>query len=434
MVNSDKPHKIHYPASTTPTDFGCNQVEVQHNGTKLTPVKLPLLHGHAGAMCGWVSAPESPESRLPLHLQYPSMEPGLYLVRYTRSEYINGRSEITEHSEWTPLEVQRSASVDVGRWLASQLNSSPTSPGLIVGDFLPSLLASRTRATLDAVLEKTYTSDQIVGSYAGDSLALFDPELVRQETLFIIKSEGPNDYLAYSLSSSGQIFKPISEQLAAVALANLNSDSPQRALGAIHTLVLLSDPSFGLMPKTLHTVSRLLDSSVHHIVGQRNEQAAWWLSNYFGEKRTAGTHQSLWEMVDANLAVEQSLICITWFKDASDLPKLTKATAIYDPDDPHGSGRMSVVDGIGSYGQIALPYLRRLLQNSQQTWVRTSAAQALVSINDPAGFQFFIAMLKDKPFYTTEMIGWLKETFPTLKTADDSRIMSFMEERISHSN
>ncbi len=45
-------------------------------------------------------------------------------------------------------------------------------------------------------------------------------------------------------------------------------------------------------------------------------------------------------------------------------------------------------------------------------------------MNDPAGFQFFIAMLKDKPFYTTEMIGWLEETFPTLKTADDSRIMT----------
>jgi hypothetical protein len=283
-------------------------------------------------------------------------------------------------------------------------------------------------------LEKTYTSDQIVGLYAGDSLALFDPELVRQETLFIIKSEGPNDFLAYSLSSSGQIFKPISEQLAAVAIANLNSNHPQRALGAIHTLVLLSDPYFGLRPKTLHKVSRFLDSSVGHVISQRNEQAAWWLSNYFGEKRTVGAHESLWKMVDANLAVEQSLICIIWFKDASDLPKVTNATATYDPADPHGSHHMSVVDGIGSYGQIAVPYLHRLLQNSQQTWVRTSAAQALARMNDPAGFQFFIAMLKDKPFYANEMIGWLKENFPTLKTADDSRIMSFMEEKISHSN
>jgi hypothetical protein len=43
-------------------------------------------------------------------------------------------------------------------------------------------------------------------------------------------------------------------------------------------------------------------------------------------------------------------------------------------------------------------------------------------------------MLKDKPFYTNEMIGWLKDNFPTLKTADDSRIMFFMEEKILHSN
>jgi hypothetical protein len=283
-------------------------------------------------------------------------------------------------------------------------------------------------------LEETYNSDQIVGMYAGNSLPLFDPELVRQETLSVLKGEGPNDFLAYALSSSREILKTISEQLAAVALANLNSDNPQRVLGAIHSLVLLSAPSFGLGPETMHNVSRSLDSSVDHVVGQRNEKAAWWLANYFGQKRTAQTHQSLWKMADANLAVEQSLICITWFKDASDLLKLTTVTETYDPDDPHGYRRASVAEAIGSYGQIALPYLHRLLQNSRQTWVRTSTAKALVSMNDPAGFQFFIAMLKDKPFYTKELIGWLKDTFPTLKKADDSRITAFLQEKISHAN
>src|ERR1700680_1623813 len=75
IVESDKPNKIHYPASTTPTDFGCNQVEVQHNGIRLIPVQLSPSAGHSGPVCGWVSAPGSPESRLPLHLQYPIIEP-----------------------------------------------------------------------------------------------------------------------------------------------------------------------------------------------------------------------------------------------------------------------------------------------------------------------------------------------------------------------
>jgi hypothetical protein len=122
-VESDKPNKIHYPASTTPTDFGCNQVEVQHNGTKLMPVQLPPPSGHSGPACGWVSAPGSPEPRLPLHLQYPILEPGVYLVRYTRSEYLHGQNEVTEQSERTPLEVQRPASDDVDRWLASELSA-----------------------------------------------------------------------------------------------------------------------------------------------------------------------------------------------------------------------------------------------------------------------------------------------------------------------
>jgi hypothetical protein len=184
----------------------------------------------------------------------------------------------------------------------------------------------------------------------------------------------------------------------------------------------------------MHDVSRSLDSSVDHVVDQRHEKAAWLLANYFGQKRTAETHQLLWKIADANLAVEQSLICITWFKNASDLPKLTTVTETYDPDDPHGYRHASIAEGIGSYGQVALPYLHHLLQNSRQTWVRTSAAKGLVSMNDPAGFQFFIAMLKDKPFYANEFIGWLKDTFPPLKTADDSQMMAFLEEKISHHN
>jgi hypothetical protein len=435
IVESDKPNKIHYPVSATPTDFGCNRVEVQYNGNKLKRVQLPVSGGGLGGpACGWVSALGSPESRLPLHLQYPITEPGIYLVRYTRFEYQHGQNEVNEQSEWTPLKVGRPASGDVDRWLASELSSSPTSPGLIVGDFLPSLLASRTRAALHAVLEETYKSDQIVGLYAGNSLPLFDPELVREEMLSVLKSEGPDDFLAYALGSSNESLKPVSEQLAALALANLDSNSPQRVLGAIHSLVLLSDPSFELGTETMHNVSRSLDSSADHVVDQRHEKAAWLLANYFGQKRTAETHRLLWKIADANLAVEQSLICITWFKNASDLPKLTTVTETYDPDDPHGYRHASIAEGIGSYGQVALPYLHHLLQNSRQTWVRTSAAKGLVSMNDPAGFQFFIAMLKDKPFYANEFIGWLKDTFPPLKTADDSQMMAFLEEKISHHN
>jgi hypothetical protein len=283
-------------------------------------------------------------------------------------------------------------------------------------------------------LQQTYNTDQIVGIYAGNSLPLFDPELVRQEMISVLTSEGPNDYLAYAFSSSEDIVKPIGEQFAAVALANLDSHSPQRVLGAIHTLVLLSDPSFGLRPETLHNVSRSLDSSVDHVAGQRNEKAAGWLANYFGQKRTAETHQLLWKLVDANLATEQSLICTTWFKDANDLPKLTTLTETYDPDDPHGYRHADVADGIGSYGREAIPHLHRLLQNSRQTWVLTSTAKELVSMNDPGGFRFFIAMLKDKPFYTNELSGWLKQTFPVLKAADDSRMIAFLEEKISQHN
>jgi hypothetical protein len=101
QVESPSNHTVHYPSSTTPNDFYCNEVNVKQNGRLLSPLKGFPPGGRAGAACGWLGVADIAQSKLPIHLQYPLTQPGTYLVRFTRREYRRtGKLEIAEQSDW----------------------------------------------------------------------------------------------------------------------------------------------------------------------------------------------------------------------------------------------------------------------------------------------------------------------------------------------
>jgi hypothetical protein len=83
------------------------------------------------------------------------------------------------------------------------------------------------------------------------------------------------------------------------------------------------------------------------------------------------------------------------------------------------------------YGTVARPYLRDILAFSKQTWVRTAAAQGLVQLNDRAGWEFFIGVVRQRPFYRDEMVRWLGDVFSVVRDADDAAITTFLESRLA---
>ena len=101
-IESPTGYKIHYPSSTTPNDFYCNEVEVKQDGRLLRPLVGLTAAGRAGAVCGWLGIADIAESTLPIHLQYTLTEPGTYMVRFTRREYRRAKPDIAEQSEWCP--------------------------------------------------------------------------------------------------------------------------------------------------------------------------------------------------------------------------------------------------------------------------------------------------------------------------------------------
>lgn len=53
-------------------------------------------------------------------------------------------------------------------------------------------------------------------------------------------------------------------------------------------------------------------------------------------------------------------------------------------------------------------------------------------MNDRAGWEFFIDMVRQRPFYRDEMVRWLGEVFPVIRNADDVAISTFLTSRLSN--
>ena len=426
--------KVRYPSSTTPNDFYCDQIEVKQAGLLLPPLIGFPAGGRAGAACGWLGIADIAESKLPIHLQYALTKPGTYMVRFTRQEYRSGKPgmQIAEQSDWVPMHVQAAPPKMLERWLTDALTAIPKTPGQMLGDALPSLLASRDRRVLRLMVNTSYNSDPTVAAYAANSLELFDPVEVRTELLSALRQRGPNEALGYMIGSSGNIVLPIAPQIVAASLPYLRSPAPAELAGAVHVLSTLRDPYFRLSTQTTAQISDALQADVDFVISQNNDRAAWWIAQLLGTTGTAGARDLLWKLIDAGLATEQSLSCITWLHDPSDLPRLSQIVKQNDPADPHGYKHSGVVGQMQTqYGNVARPYLRDILASSPQTWVRTAAAQVLVQMNDRAGWAFFIGVVEQRPFYRDEMVRWLGGQFPEIQNAVDPEIIRFLESKLA---
>jgi len=186
------------------------------------------------------------------------------------------------------MHLQAAPTGMVERWLTDALTAIPKTPGHLLGDALPSLLASRDPRVLRLMVNTSYSPDRTVAAYAANSLELFDPVEMRTELLSALRQRGPNEALGYMFGSRGNIVAP-----------------------------------------------------------------------------------------------------------------------------------------------IAAKYLRDILASSQQTWVRTAAAQGLVQLNDHAGWVFFIGVVEQRPFYRDEMVRWLGDQFPAIQNAVDPQIIRFLKSKLA---
>ncbi|HYL15643.1 MAG TPA: hypothetical protein VEV41_21595 [Terriglobales bacterium] len=367
-VDSPTKYTIHYPSSTTPNDFYCNEVEVKQDERLLPPLEGVPPGGRGGPACGFLGVVDTAQSKLPIHLQYPLTQPGTYLVRFTRREYRGaGKLEVAEQSDWTVLHLRTAPPGMIESWLNHQLSTLPVTAGPLLGEALPSLLASRDNRVLHLMIETTYQGcaagvwgcpESALAGYAAESLKLFEPAEVRTQLLLAISQHGPSDALAWMLNPRDHA--PIAPQIVAATLPRLHSSVPAEVEAAVHTLYLLRDSHYGLPSATVARIEHALQPAVDFVIAQRNEKAAQWMAQFLASVGPLAGRPLLWKLTEARLATEQSMICLTWLHDPSDLPRLTAIVKQKDASDPPGyDSHAGVVGNMQTnYGTLARPYLR----------------------------------------------------------------------------
>ena len=170
------PHDIFYPYVASPWAFGDYKLEVRREGKLLPPLRPPsVLRGVIGGF-GTVAPPDSPRSRLPLHLVYRFDQPGVYSVRLT-----TWKREASIESDWTDIDVKPFSEAQRDAWLQAEAARLPSAtPGQLVGDITPSLLAWPDEKALAILLRAVDHPDSLVRESARQSLGAFDPPLLRR--------------------------------------------------------------------------------------------------------------------------------------------------------------------------------------------------------------------------------------------------------------
>lgn len=434
-VHTEPSGKIHYPFRTGIGDIGCNRLELMHEGILLSPRQFEIWGNPSGILCGWVAPPHAPADRLPLHILFPSLRPGKYAVRWI-TQIPDSRMQMGDSvaSDWTAFVVQVAPAGQRQAWLQSLLTAVPSDPGLLAGNYIPSLAAAAPDASaLHAITEQLYSENQVVAELAASALQVFPEEQVNNSLRQLIHTKGPSDVLARLIAADS--LRQYRSQLVADNIRFLDSHDSKRTAAAIEALgFLVHDAHQVPSSADLSAADGAILRAAPDVISSGDEELKRQLALYLGMFKTPEAQEWLWKIALAGgSSAEQARIALTWNPQPGDLPHL--AALLLTPGDPDPTGRdlssipYSILHG---YGENAVPWLEKAVTGSPYVWVRAQAAEELARRNDPVAFAFFLDAIEGQRFYRAEMIRFLKDTFPSdlNQNADEPEVVRFLKERL----
>jgi hypothetical protein len=444
-IQAELPERLsaRYPYATDPSSFGPNKLELKLDGQLLAPLSFETVPSGGGILDGSIAPPGSPQNRLPLHLRYALDRPGNYSVRWTvvRHELSAATKQFSEitvaQSDWLVFVLRPSTREQREAWLAEELVGVPTDPGLIVGDFLPSLLsqAPDPRA-LRAAMEQSYAKSDAVSAYALGCIYRFPDRDVQAETMEIIHKRGPSETLAYLIALKADLFKSDAGEISRAVLPYLNSRDDSEVAASLKTLMFVLHP-----PASKATgdpgVQKTADDAVMAAAPEllmRGLKVTGPLAEFLGGVRTSNSRNLLWQMViHPGVPNVQAQISLTSIANRDDLPKLGEWLIQPGDQDPMGSDRVALVHALKrGYGDSAVSFLEKAVVDSPYDFVRFEAAKELIVTGSPVAFQFFLDTVNQNQFYKTAAIQWLVGQFPKELSAssDDAAVIAFLKARL----
>ena len=448
---------IRYPFSPNVGDIGCNRLELQFNDEPVKPWAIPTDEiSSAGILCGSSALPLSPQDRIPLHILYPLLKPGVYRVRWTVEEPnfqdANRVEDILRdaaRSDWTTFTVLQATPARRESWLSRLLKSPPSDPALITGDYIPSLVAAApNERALEAIGNQLYSSNDLVAALATSAMRFFPNDRVSDLILAIIERRGPSDAIARILSMDkiAGVKDGAARRVQVVrrCIDNLQSNDPTEqaaALETIHFLVHLPNNKLPVDPSLAAEADAKVMEAARAIVAANQDQPQSQLAIYLGSLKTREAHELLKRMAySASPVAEQARISLLRNPQPDDLPEL--AALMFQPgeDSDQDGSQLSGLPGnlISAFGDRAIPAVEKAMADSPYIWVQTAAAEELVRKNDPAAFSFFLdALINDRwswnHAYKGQLIQFLKDNFPSQvpRAADQKAITDFLQKHAS---
>jgi hypothetical protein len=428
-------YETSYPYSLTPGNFGGGSFEVKYNGAILKPLETHLKDEQMtnGLLNGSVAPAGAPRGRLPLHLQYRFDVPGKYEIRFigTRMEMdpARGMQPVqVDESDWTEIAILPYSAAQRRNWIQEQITKMPSSPGLLVGDALPGLLALPDQLALRATLPELYHPDELVRRYVAASLTMFDSVLLAKELTPLVREKGPTEEIARILDGREELFQGGHQAFLATLPPFLNSASPLVQAGALQYLVWEQNHDWGKTPKFQTQRGALVLNAAPAILERGNARVQQLLAEALGSIKTDASRDLLWIMIENGKSEEQSRIALTWVGDSRDLPRLAGLLTKADPADQYGYRNSSLAYSLHrAYGDASLPYLKQAARDTKQIWVRTSCAKELVLADQTEGFEYLLRATDEMPSFKSEAVQFIQDRFPDLRGAPEDKVLAFLK-------
>ncbi len=403
-----------YPYLYPPDYFGESKLEVKRGSQTLTP-----RFSCCGAMVN--GAPMRPagvhRNRLPLHLQYPLTQAGMYSVRWSQSQQTTSRNIITR-SNWIIFEVKDLTSKDRENWLRKQLASVPAEPMVLVGDYLPSLLAAAPdRRVLNTILRQLYSKDRLVCDYALGSLALFPGIDVRAQMIELLRSQGPCHSIAEAVQWYPGYFKIEGDDFIKTVLPYLSATDDKKVLASLELLCCLRGNASHLDAITLRQADEAVLRTAPRLI-RKAEARQYFLAQYLAYPKNDKSRKFLQELIEQPDSYRQSAVMsLAKHADARDLPLLGNLLL------HHGQSYQLFdlpAQLLRSFGEPCLSYLEQTLSKSSEFSIQRAIAEELMTKERPFVWEFLAGQIKDNKVNTGYWIKWLGRRFPKTLSSNPS--------------
>jgi len=393
---------LRYPLYPHPQSFKSLELELRRGGKTLPRLEEERGGCFSGPAFGSAAPLTSPEGRLPLHLFHRISEPGSYEVRLTGPDYTPGAARRGERkrwqSEWTPFEVLPLSEEARQAYVEQLMSSAPTDPGLIVGDFLPSLLAVPDAQVLPAFTSYFSHGDEFVQAYAINSLSMFDETLACDAVLREVDAHGASQAFVEFVGVYKDLLQSQTQKITDALIKHLVSEDVSAIGWNIEALKHIR--SLYALPKGSDLLDRM-DTAVmgvaNTILASDDSYACGALAVYAGVSNIPGARDLLWRLAENPKGRAQALICLGWIGHPDDFQKLADLMQ-------NGTQEGGVYPEIleGAYGKRALPALHKAMVEAADPKVRVECAKVLARYNSADAFQFFKdAIQNNRPYSET---------------------------------